>query len=321
VEILVLHPGALGDIILALPALAALRRHFERSLIVLGGNLDYLPFSAWGYADRVLTLSTLPAHRLFAAGPLPDRDVAWWRAYDRVVSWTGADHPEFTQRLTSIIPSALVSSWRPVPGDRRHVSRIFLESLHSWIGPPERIEPPAIRLCAEAMAGGRAWLKGAGWDCSRKLVALHPGASAAPKRWPLASFAAAARALQACDGAGVVVLEGPAEAGLGSLVVRDLDAVKTILAKSLPLELLAAILSCCSAYLGNDSGVSHLAAGLGLRTVVIFGPTPPEQWAPLGPEVRVLRDPGDCRACRLVEPEGHTCLGNITCESVLENLR
>jgi heptosyltransferase-3 len=57
---------------------------------------------------------------------------------------------------------------------------------------------------------------------------------------------------------------------------------------NLPLEELAARLAGCHAYLGNDSGVSHLAGLCGARTVVLFGPTSPVVWSPLGPRVRTM---------------------------------
>ena len=319
-EILVLHPGALGDVILSLPALASLHRHFRNPRIAVAGNLDYLPFSAWGHAERTLSLSTVPIHRLFSVDPLPERDKTWWRSFDRVVSWSGADNIDFVRRLAAVHPSALVSRWKPQRQDIRHVSKIFLDSLRPWVGPSARVQAEVVTVSPEAEARGHDWLRDHGWDGRRRIVALHPGASAASKRWPVESFVAVARSLASDHGCGVLVIEGPAEPRLGSQVVLRVDSHNVWLAKSLPIDLLAAILSLCSAYSGNDSGVSHMAAALGLRSVVVFGPTLPEQWAPLGANVTVLRDSRGCLACRLADSKGHSCLENITPECVLENL-
>ncbi len=319
-EILVLHPGALGDVILSLPSLASLRRYFRDPRIAVAGNLDYLPFSAWGHADRTLSLSTVPIHRLFSTDPLEDRDKSWWRSFDRVVSWSGADDIDFVRRLAAVHPAALVSGWRPRRRDIRHVSEVFLDSLRPWIGPTAQVQAEAIKVSPAAEARGRDWLKEQGWDGSRRIVALHPGASAASKRWPVESFAVVARSLCSYRDCSLLVIEGPAESGLGSQVVQGLDSRNVWLAKSLPIDLLAATLSLCSAYFGNDSGVSHMAAALGLRSVVVFGPTLPGQWAPLGPDVTVLRDSRGCLACRLADSRGHSCLENIAPERVLENL-
>ncbi len=319
-EILVIHPGALGDVILSLPALASLRRHFRNPRMTVAGNLDYLPFSAWGHADRILSLSTVPIHRLFSTDPPQDRDKSWWRSFDIVVSWSGADDVDFVRRLAVVHPSALVSGWRPQRDDIRHVSKIFLDSLRQWIGPAARVQAEAIKVPPDAEARGYDWLKDQGWDGRRRIVALHPGASATSKRWPVESFAAVARSLTADRDYGVLVIEGPAEPGLGSQVVQRPDSRNVWLAKLLPIDLLAGVISLCAAYFGNDSGVSHIAAAMGLRSVVVFGPTLPEQWAPLGANVKVLRDSGDCLACRLAASKGHSCLENVAPECVLENL-
>ncbi len=319
-EILVIHPGALGDVILSLPALASLRRHFQNPRITVAGNLDYLPFSAWGRAERTLSLATVPIHRLFSVDLLSDRDKAWWRSFDRVVSWSGAGDVDFVRRLAAVHPSTLVSGWRPQRDDILHVSGIFLDSLRPWIGPSAQAQAEAIAVSAEAQARGYEWLKDHGWDGRKRIVALHPGASTASKRWPVESFMTVAHTLSTDRDCIVLVIEGPAEPGLGSHIVQRLGSPNIWLAKLLAIDLLAAILSLCSAYLGNDSGISHLAAALGLRSVVVFGPTLPEQWAPLGADVRVLRDARGCLSCRLADSKAHSCLQNIDPESVVDNL-
>ena len=121
--ILVLHPGALGDLILALPALAALRSHFTGAHITIAGNQDYLRVIARGYADELLSLSVLPLHRLFSPDPLPPDDIRSWRSYHKVVSWTGAGDAVFERQLISANSAALIRSWRPEPGETRSVSR------------------------------------------------------------------------------------------------------------------------------------------------------------------------------------------------------
>ncbi|PYV11204.1 MAG: hypothetical protein DMG07_19770, partial [Acidobacteria bacterium] len=98
-RILVLHPGALGDIILALPALDALREHAPGAEVTLAGNRDCLDAVASGHAERMLSLATLPLHRLYAAGPLPPQDLGFWRSFDRIISWTGAGDPQFEHNL------------------------------------------------------------------------------------------------------------------------------------------------------------------------------------------------------------------------------
>jgi len=318
VEILVLHPGALGDIILSLPALAALRKRFPTSRITVAGNTDYLPFSAWGHADRVLSLSALPLHSLYGGDELPDKEAAWWNSFDLLISWTGSGNAEFESRLAALHKTARVASWRPQHGELKHVSRLFMDSLQPWVPPQERIQGPRIFVPADAKSEARAWLLQNGGLVAKPLLALHPGASGEAKRWPLGRFRSVAAMLEPSHG--LLIIEGPAEPGLAAELARDLPPGKCVIAASLPLGLLAAVLSFCGGYLGNDSGISHLAAALGLRSVVIFGPTTPEQWAPSGPSVVVLRDASGCPACRLGQRDGHRCLESISVDRAWNSL-
>ncbi len=288
-EILILHPGALGDIILSLPALSLLRRRYPHANLTLAGNLDFLQAVAKGYADQICSLSTIPLHRLYSVDPLPEEDLRFWRSKDRIVSWTGAGDAVLSSRFEGICACARVARWRPNSGDKRHVARIFVESLYPWIPPAEVVLGAQISPGPAGREEARAWLGNQGWTPADRLVALHPGAGSVQKRWSVARYRALAGFLVRQDRCRLLVVEGPAEPGLGRDLVRTLAPGDVILAESLPLTRLAGLLCLCSAYVGNDSGISHLAAGLGVPSVVLFGPTSPDQWAPLGEHVKVLR--------------------------------
>jgi ADP-heptose:LPS heptosyltransferase len=116
----------------------------------------------------------------------------------------------------------------------------------------------------------------------------------------------------------LLIIEGPAESGLGREVAKALPPGEVILAESVTLSLLAAILERCVSFVGNDSGLAHLAAGLGVPSIVLFGPTLPQHWAPLGRHVVALRNSPGCVACISGSGE-HTCLNNISVEEVLQS--
>jgi heptosyltransferase-3 len=318
VKILVLHPGALGDIVLSLPALAALRRQFPSSRITLAGNTDFLPYSAWGHADRVVSLAALPLHKFHGGGELEEREAEWWRSFDLLISWTGSGSAGFENGLVALGKPSLVAGWRPKGREPRHVSRIFMDSLQPWVPFQEEIHPARIPVPEEARLEAREWLERRRRDPERPLLAMHPGASGEAKRWPAERLRSVAARLE--PSGDVLIIEGPAESGLATRLADRLPPESCVIAASVPLRLLAAILSSCDAYLGNDSGISHLAAGLGLRSIVIFGPTPPEQWSPLGTSVVVLHDTSGCVACDLGQRDGHSCLDNITVERVCDCL-
>jgi ADP-heptose:LPS heptosyltransferase len=146
---------------------------------------------------------------------------------------------------------------------------------------------------------------------------IHPGAGALWKRWPAARFAEVAARLRA-EGREVALIAGPAD---DEAVRGVLERITLPVLRDLPPRILGAVLAHGSLYLGNDSGVSHLAAASGTRTVALFGPTDPVMWAPLG-NVGVIRRcaciarvQGDVRVCG--DPE---CMSRISVEEVTEGL-
>jgi ADP-heptose:LPS heptosyltransferase len=150
-------------------------------------------------------------------------------------------------------------------------------------------------------------------------MALHPGAGSRLKRWPLSRFIELAQRLALEENTGQLIIEGPADNGLAEQMAQALPATKTIIVQSVPLNLLSALIGQCKAFVGNDSGIAHLAAALRVPTVVLFGPTLPQHWAPLGKHVVVLRDARGCEACASGQG-GHTCLNNLSVEDVLKAL-
>jgi heptosyltransferase-3 len=316
VEILILHPGALGDIILSLPALAVLRARLGSVRLTLAADADFAGTVASGYADRVLSLSRLPLYRLHSPDPVPPQDERFWRSFDRILSWTGYREERFSAKLAQVHPCVLVADWQPGPNELRHVSRLFLDSLHPWCPVPQEAPVPRIRVDPIDDQRGWEWLQERGWSREGPLIAIHPGAGNEEKRWGLHRFQELGLRLR---GQGrLVVVEGPAEEGLGEDLAAG-SGVDAFLARRLPLRILAAVLRHCRLFVGNDSGIAHLAAGLGLPSVVLFGPTSPVNWAPIGMQTRILRNTSGCLACAHEPAARHTCLNNISVEMVLES--
>jgi ADP-heptose:LPS heptosyltransferase len=319
VEILFLHPGGLGDIILSLPAVALFRRQFPAARIAIAGNLDHLAPVITGYAERTISLSTLPLHHFYTPEAMLQHEVKFWRSFGRIVSWTGSGNEEFVRKLKEIHSDACIASWRPGPEEPRHVSRLFVDSLGLGIPLEMEVMPAHIHISAALRDEGAQWLASRGWSHRDPLIALHPGAGSKIKRWALNRFVKLAQLLVHQGTARLLIIEGPAESGLGREMVQAFSAAEAILAESVSLSLLAAIIEQCNAFVGNDSGLAHLAAGLRVPSVVLFGPALPQHWAPLGRNVIVLRNPHGCKACAMDRGE-HTCLDNISVDEVRGNL-
>ena len=218
--------------------------------------------------------------------------------------------------MNRLSPENVLAGWRPGPAESRHVSRIFVDTLRPWLGEVANIPLPRIAVAPEDQNAANQWLDGRDWPDGHAIVAVHPGAGNLDKRW--SGYAALVEQLACQGGYRVVVIEGPAEPGSGAVVRRRLPSDRVAVASSLSLELLAGVLSRCAGYIGNDSGISHLAAGLGVTSVVLFGPTAPGIWGPLGGHVEILRDTRGCRACDNPSSPEHRCLDNIRPEAVLE---
>jgi ADP-heptose:LPS heptosyltransferase len=286
---LAVHPGALGDVLLAIPALRALRQAHAGAALALAAQPRIAALLvALGEADQGLPFDALGLDALFVGGPL--RDASPLRRARHVVSWFGAGDPVFVRALTALAPGARVeSSTAPGVPVWRHLLRAVDGAAARE---PVRV-PPGLRERA------RAALREAGWSGSPPLVILHPGAGSTAKRWPVEGFATIADRATAA-GYVVAVHEGPADrAAVEALLSRAGRPVIRFRDPALPV--LAGALAEAALYVGNDSGVSHLAAAVGAPAIILFTPAL-RAWEPWSPTPRVVEvtatalDPADLGA-------------------------
>jgi ADP-heptose:LPS heptosyltransferase len=283
----VIHPGAVGDVLVAVPALLHLRTLLpgvHRTLAAAPRPAALLAGSPG--AEATVDLDRLELHRLFLAErePTPGGPLA---PFDVIVSWLGAGDPHYAAHLARPGRRVVVARAVPPPGHRRHASWYLVETL-APLGPPPAALPrgPLVPPAAEC-AWARAWLAARGLGPGEAVV-LHPGAGSAAKAWP--GFPDLARGLVAA-GVPIVVTTGPADPGV-TRWLESVPASRCHAAADLSLRELAALTAAARAYVGNDSGPTHLAAATGCPTVALFGPTDPVVWAPLGPRVTVLTGAG-----------------------------
>ena len=163
----------------------------------------------------------------------------------------------------------------PTPRDS-HASEWYAAAAPR-VGLTAMATPARLQATQEERATARALLD----ELPDRFLAIHPGAGSPDKAWPLERFVRVA----ADSGLACLWLKGPAESGLEP----PSDAAQSAVADDLPLGVVLALLLRATAYLGNDSGISHLAGGAGTPSVVLFGPTDPMVWRPVGDHVRVLR--------------------------------
>jgi ADP-heptose:LPS heptosyltransferase len=152
------------------------------------------------------------------------------------------------------------------------------------------------------------------------VMALAPGSGARQKNWPASSFRAVADWWRQRPSGAVLVLLGPVEEERGDYTALCRGAV---LVCDLNLGQLAALLARSDLYLGNDSGVSHLAAALNVVSLVLFGPSSVNQWSPRGRNVTVVTQNVECAPCAAPVMKScphRKCLTTLEPESIIKEL-
>jgi ADP-heptose:LPS heptosyltransferase len=156
-----------------------------------------------------------------------------------------------------------------------------------------------------------------------KVIVLHPGSGSKKKVWPLERFLNLAQTLQDHLGSRILIVLGPAEGPEVQKAFQEMGPPSPILAKGLTLLQLASVMEGCWFFIGNDSGISHMAAALGLPTMAIFGPTDQRVWSPRGEKTFVVRRGVHCSPCpqeRFFQCKDFECLRGIEMGEVLGGL-
>lgn len=284
-RLLVYRPGALGDTLLALPALRAAQIRFRADWTVFAGHASVVPLvRANGLADLVCSADDARLLPLFSGDN--QRLSAGFGRLTSAVLWGGLTLLSAAEALRSAGVDVLHAPSQPPSRDTGHVSTYLVRSIdpHALMAPkPLRLTPPAQDLAAidhllERVGDGH-------------VLAIHPGSGSGEKNWRVDGFATVANLARRRLGVSIAILGGPADQELVRDVLALLDEPPEILVHDWPLTRVAALLTRAQVYLGNDSGISHLAGCLGVRGLALFGPTDPVLWAPLGESIRVLRQP------------------------------
>jgi ADP-heptose:LPS heptosyltransferase len=283
-EITVIRAGALGDVVLALPAVAALRSAFPRArLRAVGYPANWAV--AGSLVDDVWSIDAPAMAGLLTNVPGESLNKAFASA-DLVVAWTGRDPTSALRRagVRRIVHAP------PTPPTGVHAARRLLQSLSGIIAEESELSVSAIDLqvwqlpyTGAELLQGRALLEEVGLAGA---ILMHPGAGAIWKRWPVDRFASTGLALLR-RGLTVGLIEGAADSAAVAAVQGHAGQPFPVLPPLDP-RALGAILAQTPCYVGNDSGVTHLAGVSGAPTVALFGPTDPATWGPLGTTI-VLR--------------------------------
>jgi heptosyltransferase-3 len=289
-RILVIRGGAIGDFILTLPALKALRdakpdAHIE----ILGYPHIASVADQRFYANAVRSIEYGPLSRFFArSSELPDQLVEYFAEFDLIISYLFDPDLIFQANLERAGAGDIIIGPARLK-ENSHAARQLAEPITTDLGLSLESTSPTIYPSIEDRAFADNFLK----DLTAPVIALHPGSGSETKNWPLPNWIELGhRLLAAPDFKGSLLLViGEADEARGSILQSAWRNNPRIgLARNIPLPQLAAILA-KTTFIGHDSGISHLAAAAGANCVLLFGPTDPQVWAPTNVNVRVLRAP------------------------------
>jgi len=290
---LVIFPGALGDLICLGPVLRVLSRRSSEgqsgTTLELMARAELASFAVgrMGIA-RAHSIDRREIAGLFAA----DGDIAtaagFFGGFGRIYSFFAAEDSLFRSNLVSAATPATVSFHRFRPNGEGHIARTYLDEIAEGGAPLDS----HIDILPEDIDGARAAIAGLGFHVAR-IVLIFPGSGGIHKNCPAENFVAMASML--APPLQPIVVFGPAEHAMAPTIAPQLNSLRIPWISTPPLGALAGLCRLAAAFVGNDSGVSHLAAAAGTPGIAIFGSTDPDRWRPLG-NVRIVR------ASNLVNP-------------------
>lgn len=331
-KILVRATNWVGDAVMAVPALEAIRRAQQGAEItILARPWVTDLYRGQTFADRIIEFDTTGSDR----GPLALERVA--RAlrrekFDRALLLQNAFQAAWLAwraRISERIGYARdARSWlltRAIRVPKRgeipaHEAYYYLELLRraGWIDRLPVLEPIRLHVDPAAVERANSRLLDAGAPAGAIRIAIAPGAAfGSAKCWDPGRYAALADRLIADFGAIVILFGTASEREVTERIAALMRFQPVNLAGKTPVGELPALFAACNLFVGNDSGAMHVAAAVGLPVVAIFGPTDPEGTAPVTPQLTLVQQHVSCSPCFLRHcPVDHRCMTRVTVDAV-----
>lgn len=311
-RIFIHHSGALGDLLVSLAAIEALREPGDS--IHLAGRGDVVRFlEGIGYISGGTRSDSAMYLPLFSGEP--DVGLSKFLAgFDGIYVFSANPHSMAAENICKIRPDTKVVMTLPPPEAGIHVSDFRLRQVAQ--GMEDAFPAFKLALPSALREEARVLLINAGYDFKRPLVAIHPGSGSKKKCWPLTNCKKLMENLRERYNCFLLVVSGPAEAGslqkgAGYLEGYDNSSIHIC---GYDLSTVACLLSFCGLYIGNDSGITHLASSVMTgRIVAVFGPTDPVLWRPRAEGAAVVSSDMECAPCETKRPGGRFSLGTEEC--------
>ena len=327
-KVLVVRLRSIGDAVLTTPSLIALRRFLPQARIDILLEERIAPvLEGFSEVDRVITIDS---HSLWSRLRVA-RQLRATR-YDVVYNLHGGTTATLLTRATGArhrvgfghyqyrwLHNHLAPSSAELWGTSKLHSVEQQLALLGWTGVPVTDRPPtSLAVTTEAAASVTRKLRECGFDETRPFAVLHPGASYLTKQWAVDKFARVAEDL-ARRGLPSVVIAAPAEEPIIAALIKESQAPVTGLA-TLTLPEITALTARSRLFVGNDSGIAHIAAATGTPSVVIFGSSNVTHWRPWATQPNeIVREELPCQPCHgyfCAEFEKPECIIRVPVERV-----
>ncbi len=329
-RILLRVPNWVGDAVMSLPSIDAIRERFPSSFIAAlarpwvspvvewHGSVDEViryDKSGWGFKDiRQIyrTIIEIKKRRFDAA-------VLFQNAFEAAFLALLAGIPVRIGYKTDLRGPLLT---QPLKVKRRHVHQtLYYLGILEEAGIPAPYREPRIRLPRGLFEEAQRKLIELGIPTEAKILGLGPGAVfGGAKRWPPDRFAEVAKEAHRRWGFHALVFGSDSERGIGDTLCRSFPGAINLCGRTTLTQAMAMI-GACRLFLTNDSGLMHVSSALGIPTLAVFGPTDPVETGPLGKHTRIVSVKTSCAPCLKPEcPSDHRCMRSVTPGLVLEEM-
>ncbi len=330
-RILVRSTNWVGDAVMSIPALEALRARFPRAEIVLVSK-PWVSELYWHHpaVNRQIIYKPKSEHRGPRGFMKLVREIRE-EQFDLAILLQNAFQAAWMTRMARIpVRVGYATDHRsallhdpiepPPPAAYGHQVNYYLQLLFraGLIAKPEPVEEIRIRLSDEEKSWALKKLESLGLGGQRYLVGIAPGAAFGPaKRWPPERFAGLADRLIGALGADVLIFGSEAERPLAEEIAGTMKHTPIIMAGETSLRELLSLMAGCRMIVANDSGPMHLAAAMGIPLIAIFGSTDERATGPLGTRVRIVKKGVECSPCGRREcPIDFRCMTELSAEEV-----
>jgi len=317
------HPGALGDGLLALKAVHVLKKRFPDHLVVWFGHKELGEVlvacqevhQAYSFDDIHFLTFGKSVH--VKEGMFPDL----FKRCDRAVGWMEDSDGTWKRHFFEAgIETVIIRSPHDLTLQAHHMTDRYLEVLEPWLVGENDRSQLKNDFFKEALLAFPVTGKSETFGFSQgPLIVLHPGSGSPYKCTPSRVLATIASGLMAVPGRRLCVIGGPADHESVSQLQAALSSMEITVLQEMDLLSMSRFIRQAHLFIGHDSGISHLAAGLGVPSLLLFGPTDSSRWAPQGEHVTVMGNVCQCEGEKAIKQcADRSCL-SFSLDDVLNN--